>query len=580
MRGRTKDMSEQTSTGYPSVDKPWLKYYSEEALAAPLPRCTVYDLLWENNKNHNEDIALNYYGRKFTYGQLFERIEQTAKAFSALGVKAGDVVMICTVNTPEMVFAFYALNRLGAISNMVDPRTNIDSLREYIKESASKVILTVDLAYPAIKKAMVGTAATQVVIISPADSLPPVTKVLYRLKTKSPKLGPEAFTWDGFLALGEHAYPTYIPYAKDACCVMAHTGGTTGSPKAVMLSADNLNSVTYAYGCVGIPFHRGHRYFNDLPPFIVYGLSLAVHTTLSHGLEVILYPVFDSKGFPKLFAKYKPHHFSALSDHLYHLTISPAIQKMDLSFLITAAMGGDSLNVELEENVNHFLADHGCQYEVIKGYGMTELAATAITSFPGANKKGSIGVPLVTNTVKVVDLDTGKELGYNETGELWISGPSIMLGYYENSQANAETLVTDEEGRRWIKTGDLAHIDEDGLVFHDGRIRRIYLTAFEGQPAKIFPTLVEQTILACEGVEDCLVVGRFMENSAYYEPVAFVVAKPGALRPEKLTAKCRAELPSYMWPAEYRFVDAIPLTPIGKKDYRALEILVSQIKTG
>lgn len=570
-------MQEERKKGYPSVDKPWLKYYSPEVISGELPRCGAYELLFGKNQDHLADTALNYYGRKISYGTLFGEIEKAACAFQALGVGQGDTVILCTVNMPETVYALYALNRLGAIANLVDPRTSKEGLRGYFQESNAQVVLTVDLAYPMIQKAMRGTSVRHVISVSPGDSLPTVMGLAYRLKQKSAALTGEAMTWRAFIGGGVGVSAQYAPYQPGRCFVVAHTGGTTGTPKSVMLSDDSLNSVAYAYGCVGIPFHRGHRYFNDLPPFIVYGLSLAVHTTLCHGLEVILYPVFDSKGFPKLFAKYKPHHFSALSDHLYYLSTAPRIQKMDLSFLVTAAMGGDSLNVELEENVSRFLADHGCQYEVIKGYGMTEVAATAITSFPGANKIGSVGVPLVTNTVKVVDLDTGEELGYNETGELWISGPSIMLGYYDNPQANTEALVTDEEGRRWIRTGDLAHIDEDGLVFHDGRIRRIYLTTFEGQPAKIFPNLVEQTILSCEGVDDCMVVGRFMENSAYYEPVAFVVAKPGALRPETLTAKCRAELPSYMWPAEWRFVEAIPLTPIGKKDYRALERIASQI---
>ena len=563
-------------TGFPSTDKPWLKYYSEEAVRGKLPACSAYELLYRNNKNCLSDTALNYYGRKITYGKLFEEIQKTACAFAAIGVGEGDTVVLCTVNMPETVYALYALNRLGAIANLVDPRTSEDGLRCYFNESAARVVLTVDLACPMIQKAIRGTAVRCIILVSPADSLPVGKQFACRLKRKPAALSQEVLSWRAFTNGGASASVKYADYRPARCFVMAHTGGTTGTPKSVMLSDDNLNSVTYAYDYIGIPFQRGHRYFNDLPPFIIYGLSLAVHTTLCHGLEVILYPVFDSREFPKLFARYKPHHFSALSDHLYYLSTSPATRKMDLSFLVTAAMGGDSLNVELEKSVNRYLADHGCKYEVAKGYGMTELAATAILSFPGANKTGSIGVPLVINTVKIVDPETGKELGYNETGELWISGPSVMLGYYENPQADAETLVTDGQGRCWIKTGDLAHVDEDGLVFHDGRIRRIYLTVSKGQPAKIFPTLVEQTILECEGVDDCMVVGRFMKDSAYYEPVAFVVAHQGNALQDTLAARCRIALPDYMWPAEYRFVDAIPLTPVGKKDYRTLEAEVGK----
>lgn len=121
-------MNNQNSTGYPSIDKPWLKYYSEEAINTPLPECTIYEYLWENNKDHLDDTALIYFGRKITYKELFENIDKTARAFFALGVKKGDIVIVCSVNIPETVYVFYALNRIGAISNMVDPRTNTDGI--------------------------------------------------------------------------------------------------------------------------------------------------------------------------------------------------------------------------------------------------------------------------------------------------------------------------------------------------------------------------------------------------------------------------------------------------------------------
>lgn len=243
--------TEKNLTGCPSIDKPWLKYYTKEAINAPLPECTMYELLWENNKEHLGDVALNYYGRKFTYEQLFEGIEKATKAFSTLGVQKGEIVIVCTVNTPEMVYALYALNRLGAIVNMVDPRTNVDGIHEYILESDARYVMTVDLAYPAIVKAARGTAVEKTIVVSPADSLPPVMKCLYQLKNKPQQLGEEALRWSEFISLGVDAVPEYAPYVKDTCCVMAHTGGTTGFPKAVMLSNDNINAVTYDQQQVG-----------------------------------------------------------------------------------------------------------------------------------------------------------------------------------------------------------------------------------------------------------------------------------------------------------------------------------------
>ncbi len=561
-------------TGYPSIDKPWLKYYSEEAINAPLPECTIYEYLWENNKDHLDDVALIYFGRKITYGELFENIDKAARAFVAIGVKSSDIVILCSINTPETVYMLYALNRLGAIANMVDPRTNIDGLHEYICESAARFVVTIDLAYSAITKAINNTNVERIVIYSAKDSLPCVKKTLYGFKNKSPKINSNSLFYNEFINQGTEHKVKITPYQKDTCCVIAHTGGTTGFPKGVMLSNDNINAVVHGYKYIGVPFKRKDRYFNDLPPFIMYGLSLATHTTLCCGLEVILFPVFDSAGFPKIYKKYHPHHFCALPDHLKYLSQSKITKSIDLSDAVTFGVGGDSLNCELEQSVNSYLHNCGCKYEVLKGYGMTELAATAVTSFSEANDIGSVGIPLVMNSVKIVDTDTSEELGYNKTGEIWISSPSIMLGYYQKPQETAELISVDEYGKRWVHTGDLGYISENGLLFHKGRIRRIYLTTCDGQPAKIFPMLVETAIEHTEGVMSCSVVGRKKYASDYYEAVAFVVCdKPTdeSKLIEKMMENCKAEVPSYMIPAEYRIIEKLPLTPIGKVDFIALE---------
>lgn len=562
-------------TGYPSIDKPWLKYYSEESITAPLPECTLYSMLWNNNKNHPNDIALNYYDRKITYGQLFVEVENTARAFSAMGIKKGEIVAICSVNTPETVFALYALNRLGAVANMIDPRTNVDGVIHYLKECNIRFVMTIELAYKLFAKVEKDYKIEKIISVSASDSLPQPMKFLYRLKNKQPSLGENAMTWKDFIAIGKNAKFQDVPYEKNRCCVIAHTGGTTGTPKGVMLSDDNVNAVMHGYRHLGIPFERKHRFFNDLPPFIMYGLCLATHTTLCYGLEVIYYPVFDSKAFPKKFAKYKPHHFAALPDHLKYMAQDKATMNMNLDFFITAAAGGDAVSKEVENDCNQYLSRQKCKYPVVKGYGMTELAATAVTSTPYANAVGSVGIPLVFNTIKIMDIDTGKELSYNQTGEIWISGASIMIGYYNKPEETAEMIVTDEKGVCWIRTGDLGHITEDGLLFHEGRIRRIYITSYEDQPAKIFPMLVEDSIRMCDEVFDCVVVGRLKKNSANYESVAYIILKNQETEVEMvkkaLTDLCKENVPSYMWPVAYYFVHEFPHTPIGKIDFRALE---------
>lgn len=573
-------MQETTLTGYPSIDKPWLKYYSEEAIHTPLPECTAYEMIRQGNDGHLDDVALIYFDRKITYGQLFAGIDSAANAFAALGIMRGDIVILCVVNMPETVYALYALDRLGAVANLVDPRTNAEQLRNYITECDAKLVVTVDLAYPIMRRAVEETTVEKIVVISPSESLPPIKRVAYRLKNKAPVLAADDICWADFIARGADAVPEYVPYEKGRCFIIAHTGGTTGIPKGVMLSDDNINAVAHGYRYLDIPFERQHKYFDDLPPFIIYGLSLAIHTTLCYGLQVILYPKFDSKVFPKLFAKYKPNHFSALADHLKYLAEDPLTKNMNLSFLISAGVGGDTLNAETERMVNAYLKRNGCLYEVTKGYGMTELCATSVDTFRGANAIGSIGVPLISNTAKIVDIDTGKELGYDQTGEIWISAPSAMLGYYKNPQESAKILITDVEGIRWVKTGDLGRMNKDGLLFHEGRIRRIYLTTFEGQPAKIFPGLIESAVKKLPDIFDCTAVARFRAGSAYYEPVAYVIPysdrKPPDILTKELQNTCAKSLPTYMQPVECHFVTEFPHTPIGKVDFRTLERMAAK----
>jgi len=572
-------MSEEKKlTGYPSIDKPWLKYYSEESINAKLPTGTIFELLWECNKEHLNDIALNYYDRKITYKKLFEGIDIAAKSFAKLGVKKGEIVAICSVNTPETVYAFYALNRLGAVANMIDPRTGVEGVQHYLEECKIRFVVTIEPAYPLFMKVSENYKIEKIIIVSPSDSLLQPKKFLYRLKNKQPLLTENSLTWEAFTSSSNNDF-TECAYEKNTCCVIAHTGGTTGSPKGVMISNDNLNSVAHAYQHINIHLERRQRFFNDLPPFIMYGLGVALHAALCRGLEVILYPVFDSENFPNLFKKYKPHHFCGLPDHLKYLISHKATQKMDMSFLITPCVGGDGLNTELEEKVNDFLKAHNCSAKAIKGYGMTELSAPAISTDTKVNAIGSIGIPLIMNTVKIMDMGTLSELPCGESGEIWITGPTVMMGYYNMPKETSETIVVDENETRWIRTGDLGYMTSDGIIYHQGRLRRIYLTSHEGQPAKIFPMLVEEKIKLSKNVFDCVVVARLKENSANYEAIAFIIKEQIDIDiSEELKAICAKEVPTYMQPVEYRFVEDFPHTPIGKVDFRALEKEAEQLQ--
>ena len=237
--------------GYPSIDEPWLKYYSEEAINASLPECTIYEYLYENNKDHLDDTALNYFGNKITYGKLFESIEKAAKGLSAFGLKNGDIILIASVTIPEVVYAFYACNRLGIIPNMVDPRTSAEGIREYITEVNAKAVITIDVAYAKIEKAAENTSVKKVITVSPADSMPHLKAIAFKathyIKRIAHTKSDFSVKYREFISNGKNKIYTAEPYKKDNCSVIVHGMSEVCSTACVQ------NTNCAETGSVGIP---------------------------------------------------------------------------------------------------------------------------------------------------------------------------------------------------------------------------------------------------------------------------------------------------------------------------------------
>lgn len=566
------------NTGYPSIDKPWLKYYTEEAINAPLPECTIYEYLWENNKDHLTDTALNYFDRKITYGELFENIEKAAKAFSAIGLKQGDIIVMTTVTIPETIYAFYGLNRLGVIANMVDPRTSIEGIRDYITEVNAKFVLTIDVAYPKVEKAVAGTSVKQIIVTSPADSLPQPKKLLYtlssKLKKEQPILTDNSIRWKNLIEKGIGANPDYVPYKKDTCCVIVHTGGTTGMPKGVMLSNDNINALVFQSVNTGIDMKREHTWMDIMPPFIAYGIGMGLHLPLAIGMETILIPSFDPSKFDALMIKHKPVHMVFVPSYWGSIINSKKLRRADLSYIIAPSVGGDTMDLALEKQANQFLHEHGCKYPVTKGYGMTEVTSGISGTIDANNKLGSVGIPFANTIVAVFDPETGKELPYNQHGEICMTGPNTMIGYYGNEKATAEMIRRHADGLNWVHSGDIGYMDEDGSIFILGRTKRMII---RHDGFKVFPPLIETVIEKHNGVATCCVVGTpDPSHSQGKLPIAYIVLKKEFFGKEQeakaiLSELCKKELPEYAQPVDFIFIDKLPLTAIGKVDYRALE---------
>ena len=569
-------MEEKKLTGYPSIDKPWLKYYSEESINAPMPECTMYEYLWESNKDHLGNTALRYFDRKITFGEVFDNIEKAAKAFTAIGLKKGDIIIMATVTTPETVYAFYALNRLGVIPNMVDPRTSTEGIREYIREVDAKIVLTLKVAYPKIEKAIVGTNVEKVIVTSPADSLPPVKKMLFsfseKIKGNTYNFAENCVVWKQFIEDGSNTTSNDVAYEKDFCCVIVHTGGTTGMPKGVMLSNENVNALVLQSILTDIDMKREHTWMDIMPPFIAYGIGMGLHLPLVIGMETILIPSFEAEKFDELLLKHKPIHMVGVPSYWGVIINSKKLAKKDLSYIIAPTVGGDTMDATLEQNANAFLREHGCRYPVTKGYGMTEVCAGVSGTVDANNEIGSVGIPFVKTVISVFNPETGEELKYNEQGEICISGPNVMLGYYVNETATNAIKRVHKDGSVWIHSGDIGYMNEKGSLYIVDRVKRM-IVRYDG--FKVFPSLIEKTVSSHASVASCCAVG--MPDSEHAQgklPVVFAVLNEGfdaKTVNDELCILCQNELPEYAQPVWFKFVDALPLTPIGKVDYRVLE---------
>ena len=568
-------MSTERQTGYPSIDKPWLKYYTKEQINASLPEYKIYDYIYESNKDNLNRNAFNYYNRKITYGKLFEGIESASKAFRQIGVKEGDIIAVIAVTLPETIYTFYGLNRIGAISNMIDPRTSAEGIREYIKEVDAKVVVVLDMAYGKIKEAVSGTNVNNIIVLSPADSLPGIKKQLYKI-SKGIKIieNDHCLTWDSFVKKGKNQVIKDTPYEPNKCCVIVHTGGTTGSPKGVMLSNDNLNQSAFQLINSDFQMDRGDIWADIMPPFIAYGIGNGLHMPLIKGMEVVLIPAFDPKKYDELMIKYRPTHIVGVPSHYESIITSKKMKKRDMSYLVSPVVGGDTMKIELEDKVNQFVKEHKAKNNIMKGYGMTEVsAAVSACMSDQINKRGSVGIPFAHTIISVFDPKTGEELKFGEKGEICINSPNTMLGYYDNEEETKAVLKKHNDGKIWMHSGDLGYMDEDGMLFIEGRLKRM-IVRHDG--FKVFPSLIENTLMKNPMVRECCVVGQNDQDHAQgMLPVGFVVLDKSTKDPneviEELKELCETDLPEYAQPKLFYILDSMPLTSIGKINYRYLE---------
>lgn len=562
-------------TGCPSNDKPWLKFYDKNQLDEELPVQSIYEYMYENNKDHLEDIALIYLKKKITYGQLIDNISIVEKALIALGVKKGDIVTVAMPSTPEAVYCVYALNKIRAVANMIHPLAGANEIVGYLNEVKSTIFIMFTGTYSIVKDVIDKTNVKKAIVAYPTESLGPIINALFKIKNEEIKWSKSVIKWSDFLKAGRNIGEVRaINVNCHEISIMSHTGGTTGTPKCVMLTDYNINSAIWQIGAT-MKHDRQETMLVCLPPFVNYSLTNSILEPLAYGFKAVLIPEYHAEKFVEYVEKYKFNHLNAIPAYWEALLDIKGIEKYDLSNLVYCFYGGDAMNPVNENKVNDILIKGGAKHKLGKGYGATEMTSAVTATYDDCNVTGSIGIPLPKMICQIVDPETNEELGYGEEGEICFAGPSIMVGYYENENATKDIIKVHSDGNRYIHMGDLGYITEKGVIFITGRIKRLMITkGRDGMITKIFPERIEKVIMQHPKVELCCTIG-INDEYRINIPKSFIVLSETENDLEKIKSEiillCNKELPEYMVPEEIEIIDVVPRTPRGKVDYRALE---------
>lgn len=559
-----------------SVSNPFLKFENRSLpLGFEIPDTSMFGMLKISAENQPEAAAYEYFGTESTYKDTVKKIEEVSGAYYSIGVRKGDIVTILMPNTPEAVISIYALNRIGAVANILHPLSAQEEIKNHINRVKSKVLLSVDICSEKISHIIDETTLKTVIVASAGDSMPFVMKTLYGLKCmknfKYDKSDKRYISWKDF-AKKRNGVKEYNPKGKenDEVAIILHSGGTTGTPKDIMLSNRNFN----AFGIQAVLTLRdvsiGDKILAILPIFHGFGLGVCVHVAFCFGACSVLIPQFNAKKFTGIIKKYKPTMLFGVPTLYDALLKAKGIDKIDFSFLKYAVSGGDTLPEKLEKSVNEFLASHNSKVKICEGYGMTEGLAALSLSVGDDYKSGTIGKPLIGTEMCVVEPGTVNVLPAGTDGELCVSGPTVMLGYRNNPQETENTLRTHKDGKVWLHTGDMAAIDEDGFVHYKLRIKRMMITS----GFNVYPTQIEKVIEELDFVEKCVVVSI---PHQYKKEVAkaYIVLKNGAEKSveteNKIREYCKKKLMHYSVPYKYEFVDLLPKTAYNKIDFMKLQ---------
>lgn len=562
----------ENNVNWNDIDTRWYGSYGDMPKSLDYPDYSLYEAVVQSTMKYPKNIAYNYFGVKVNYMDFLKQIDDVAKSFKKLNIKKGDKVTICMPNTPEAVITFYALNKIGAIANMVHPLSAQNEIKHYLKISESVAVLTIDIVYDIFKRISCETMVKNIIVATPSDSMPKHMKVLYRITQPKVKVSKDrnSITWNDFIKLGKSiSHDTNENTDGQYPAAILYSGGTTGKPKGILLSNLNFNSLALQ----GLAFAGADHTDSMLaimPIFHGFGLGVCVHTVYSLGATNILVPRFDVKNFHKLLKKYKPTFMAGVPTLWESMIKNKKMDSVDLSYLKVVISGGDSLSVSLKRRMDQFLKDHGATIQVREGYGLTECVTGTCLNPVHMCKEGSVGIPYPDTFYKIVKPGTTEKVDIGEEGEICLSAPTVMLEYLNEPEETDNVLKIHKDGLKWLHTGDLGYMDEEGWVYFKLRIKRLIVSS----GYNIYPQQLENIIDNHPYVHVSAVIG-IPHPYKMQVAKAFIVLKNDVVATDEVKNSicdyCKKNLARYAMPYEFEYRDELPKTLVNKVDYTLLE---------
>ena len=487
-------------TGYGTLDRPWDSFYSNIKQNDLFLNTTPYQGLVLGNKDYPNEKAIEYFGANITYGDLFKNIDIVAKSLKEYGVKKGDYVTICSTTTPEVVYLFYALSKIGAVANIISPFYTPEELMARINECESQTIIMVDQFLPKFKDALNKEKNKNIIV------LPLMNSSILRFVKKGYKVDGKTneISWKTFINDGRNREnPIVDGYEKDKPQVMVYSSGTTGASKGIVLSVDSFQTLINAYGNSGFDTSRRQKVYQNIPPWHSTGISLGVNFPLSFGVKVCTDPRFDHDVFIKNVLKFKPEYILTNTSMYQGFTFEKSLERLNgksLSFLKYPVEGGEPLTKRDIENIENVFRTHGSNARLLNGYGQCECGATVttdITSHKFSDDASGIPLPNIT-TVGIFD-DNFKELKYGERGNVNVKTDIGMIEYFKNPKSTEDFFHKDSTGEVWSQTGDIGYMNEDGSLVVLGR--KSDFSIIDG--VKIYNFDIENAVLSSNIVKLC-----------------------------------------------------------------------------